>query len=90
MALYIGKYEMGGVRTGTIMDWLQPGDEITLVSAFGKKINVKVKSAYYYDNRKVYITDRFGLIYADELASVHVPAWNKTRTSKGEAEAKVV
>jgi hypothetical protein len=88
MARYIARYEMGGVRTGTIMDWLQPGDEITLVSAFGKKINVKVKNTYNYDNRKVYITDRFGLIYADELASVHVPAWNKKPAAK--AEAKVV
>lgn len=88
MARYIGKYEMGGVRTGTIMDWLQPGDEVTLVSAFGKKINVKVKNTYYYDNRKVYITDRFGLIYADELASAHIPAWNKKPAAK--SEAKVV
>ena len=88
MARYVGKYEMGGVRTGMIMDWLQPGDEITLVSGFGKKINVKVKNTYYYDNRKVYITDRFGLIYADELASNHAPAWNKSHTA--DAEAKVV
>ena len=88
MARYIGRYEMGGVRTGTIMDWLQPGDEITLVSAFGKKINVKVKNTYYYDNRKVYITDRFGLIYADELSSNHVSAWSKAHTA--DAEMKVV
>lgn len=88
MARYIGKYEMGGVRTGTIMDWLQPGDEITLVSAFGKKFNVTVKNTFYYDNRKVYITDRFGLIYADELSAAPVPAWKKTHTVN--AQAKVV
>lgn len=78
MAQYRGKYVMGGLETGQGMDYLQAGDELSLVSAFGKEVKVMIQHSYLYDRRRVYETDRLGLIYADEIQSVSMPKWKKT------------
>ncbi|OYD07628.1 hypothetical protein [Paludifilum halophilum] len=87
MAKYKGKFVMGGVETGQVMDQLQTGDELSLISAFGKVIKLTIQNTYRYDGRRVYETDRLGLIYADEVQSVSMPAWNKATLSR---RAKVV
>jgi hypothetical protein len=86
MASYRGKYVMGGAKTGQPMDWLQPGDELSLVTA-GKNIKLSVKDTYRYENRRVYVTDRFGLIFADELVAYTMPVWNKNASVFRKSEA---
>ncbi|MBA4494326.1 hypothetical protein ACFO25_05425 [Paenactinomyces guangxiensis] len=74
MAKYYGKYEMNETQTPNAMTWLQLGDEVHLVNRVGKKMGFTVKNTYKYNNKIVYVTDRFGIVYADELRNVPVPS----------------
>lgn len=87
MAKYRGKYVFGGTESGEVLDYLQPGDELSLIGAFGKVNQLKILESYRYNSRQVYVTDRMGLIYADEVVPVSLPAWQKRTVSR---QAKVV
>ncbi|PTX64822.1 hypothetical protein C8P63_10139 [Melghirimyces profundicolus] len=87
MAKYRGKYVFGGVASGEGMDHLRAGDELALIGAFGKVNNVKILETYRYKGRRVYVTDGLGLIYADEVVAVSMPAWKKGSAGR---RAKVV
>ncbi len=75
MATYYGKYEMNESQSPNSMTWLQPGDEVHLVNRLGKNMKFTVKQAFEYNNKIVYVTDRFGIVYADELKKVPRPSW---------------
>jgi hypothetical protein len=53
----------------------------------GKNIKLSVKDTYRYENRRVYVTDRFGLIFADELVAYTVPVWKKQASTYRNSEA---
>lgn len=85
MAKYRGRFVFGGVDSGKVMDNLRVGDELSLIGAFGKINDVKIKETYRYQNKRVYITDQLGLIYADEVVAVNMPTWKNgifTRKAK--------
>lgn len=69
MAKYTGRFELGGTSSGRAVDWLQPGDEVQI----GKNRRFKVKQAFTYENRKVYVTDTLGIVYGDELVVYRTP-----------------
>ncbi|MDR6225098.1 hypothetical protein [Desmospora profundinema] len=77
MAKIRGKFVMGGVQSGPVLNQLEVGDELSLIGAFGKVTNVNILESYKFDGRKVYVTDKLGLIYADEVVAVSIPAWRK-------------
>ncbi|EGK12583.1 hypothetical protein ACFQ49_01735 [Kroppenstedtia eburnea] len=81
MAKYRGRYVFGGTKSGEVLDQLQPGDELSLIGAFGKVNQLKILESYRYNNRRVYVTDGMGLIYADEVVPVSLPAWKKAKVS---------
>jgi hypothetical protein len=76
MATYYGRYEMNESQTFNAMTWLQPGDEVQLVNRLGKNMRFTVKQTYEYNNKIVYVTDHFGIVYANELRNVPRPSWN--------------
>lgn len=86
MAKYYGRYEMNENQIPNAMTWLQPGDEVQLVNRVGKKIGFTVKNTYKYMNKIVYVTDRFGIVYADELRAVPRPAWQNQSTTQSSTE----
>ncbi|SEN07209.1 hypothetical protein [Lihuaxuella thermophila] len=75
MAIYYGKYEMNESQTANAMTWLKPGDEVHLVSRLGKNMKFTVKQTFEYKDKIVYVTDHFGIVYANELRKVPRPAW---------------
>lgn len=83
MAKVRGKFVMGGVQSGPILNQLEVGDELSLIGAFGKVTHVKIVESYKFEGRKVYVTDKLGLIYADEVVAVSMPAWRKA-VAKGQ------
>ncbi|SDC81993.1 hypothetical protein SAMN04488112_11780 [Melghirimyces thermohalophilus] len=89
MAKYRGKYVFGGTAAGSadVLDQLKAGDELSLIGAFGKVKQLKIKETYRYKGRRVYVTDALGIIYADEVVAVNMPAWKKTTIGR---KAKVV
>ncbi|PTM59540.1 hypothetical protein [Desmospora activa] len=82
MAKVRGKFVMGGVQAGPVLNQLEVGDQLSLIGAFGKVTDVDILESYKYDGRKVYITDKLGLIYADEVMAVSMPAWRKALAKK--------
>ncbi|MFD1425628.1 hypothetical protein JOD24_000302 [Kroppenstedtia sanguinis] len=82
MKKYRGKYVFGGTKSGEVLDQLQPGDELSLIGAFGKVSQLKILESYQYNNQRVYVTDGMGLIYADEVVPVRLPAWKQKRVTQ--------
>ncbi|SDW98874.1 hypothetical protein SAMN05444487_108127 [Marininema mesophilum] len=69
MADFHGKLIMDGVPTGPILNRMEPGDELRLVHSFGKVTRLYIKEAYTFQHRRVYVTDKMGILYGDELAA---------------------
>ena len=77
MAKYRARSFLAEPNPERFCDQLQPGDELSLIGAFGKVNQLKILESYRYNNRQVYVTDGMGLIYADEVVPVSLPTWKK-------------
>ncbi|SFS69792.1 hypothetical protein [Marininema halotolerans] len=71
MADYHGKLIMDGVSQGPILDRMETGDELRLIHSFGKVTRLYIEEAYTYQQRRVYVTDKMGILYGDELVPTH-------------------
>ncbi|GGE28324.1 hypothetical protein GCM10011571_33030 [Marinithermofilum abyssi] len=68
MAHYQATFVIGGAHSRSRKPKkLKTGDYLTLRSAYGKKYQLQITQAFNYNNKRVYLTHQFGLIYADEL-----------------------
>ncbi|MFC4076778.1 hypothetical protein [Salinithrix halophila] len=86
MATHKGKFVMGGVEAGPTLNAMEAGDELQLLHGFGKVTRLRIKESYTYRRRRVYVTDKMGIVYGDELAMVSLPTWHKA----AEKESQVI
>jgi hypothetical protein len=64
MKNYWVRFKMGGTEVSGRK--LKPGDQISF-SILGKKKTATITKAFTYENRMVYFTDNFGVVYENEL-----------------------